>query len=78
MSLPECIAGYTGTLIIEPDGTLRFKFPCIPCPQGTYKDRISWFECTDCPEGTTTIGTGHTSAEDCGKPHNKYTYADFK
>ena len=67
MSLPECIAGYTGTVMQQSDGSTRNHFPCNPCPQGRYKEQIGWFECNHCPEGTTTTGTGHTSVNDCGR-----------
>ena len=63
MLLPECVAGYTGTP--QTSGPLTSTFPCVPCPQGTYKKQLGWFECANCPKGTTTQGTGHTSANNC-------------
>ena len=65
MYVLECIPGYTGTHIPQSDGFYVRTFPCIPCPQGTYKEDIGWLECNICEEGTTTTGTGHTSASDC-------------
>ena len=62
---PECIAGYERTQIPQPDGSVRHPFPCVPCPQGEYKAQ-GMFGCVNCPAGTTTAGTGHTSADDCG------------
>ena len=52
-------------------------FPCVPCPQGTYKEQIKVFPCYTCPEGTTTSGTGHTSVDDCGKLGTSFRYSDI-
>ena len=67
MSLTGCIPGYNLTAVPLPGGFTGSRFPCIPCPQGTYKEQIGNLQCINCPSGTTTTGTGHTSAEDCGK-----------
>ena len=54
-----CIAGY------QPP--VARAEPCTACPIGTYKQDIGFEQCTDCPDGMTTIYTGRTSVDECGK-----------
>lgn len=57
-----CPAGYYG--IEQPD--------CKPCPNGTYKERVTYSDepfvpCTACPVGYTTLSTPSLTVYDCVK-----------
>ena len=77
LSLKGCIPRYTGTVIPHPDGSTTYTLPCLPCPQATYKEQIGLSQqCINCPTGTTTTGTAHISAADCGKWGTRNTSAN--
>ena len=55
--LAFCTAGHYST-----NGGVE---PCVPCPMGTYQERVQQTQCSACPAGTRTAGTGSTSQKDC-------------
>lgn len=62
LSFPVCVLAFCTAGHYSTNGGVE---PCVPCPMGTYQERVQQTQCSACPAGTRTAGTGSASQKDC-------------